>query len=282
LLSILCSTGIYLLFKISEVQKAGLKGIIIINYLFAAFLGFISGNFSNPIQTIASSDWLPIASLIGFLFVVMFFLIGLSARKAGVSVTAVATRMSMVFPVFFSMFMFNEIVTPQKIVLAVATLLAVFMAIYRNPEKTKRSAVLLLPFILFVGSGSVDTLVKTAQHNYIPPTETALFSATLFAISFLFSPLLLLLKKEKEKLFNIQTFIIGSALGLVNFGSLFFIIEALNKSNIDSSFVFGINNLAIVSLSGIMGYLLYKEKISKINLAGLALSFICIILLIKH
>ncbi len=282
LLSILCSTSIYLIFKLSEVYKANLKGIIIINYFVATLTGFASGNFSVSHTQIIQAEWLPIAAIVGFLFVVMFYLIGLSSQKAGMSVTAIATRMSMIFPVFFSMFLFSETITPMKILLVIVTLSAVFMAIYRKPKQQNNTLFFILPFILFVGSGSVDTLVKTAQHIYIPENETALFSSSLFGISLILSPLLLLIGEKDKHLFSLKTLIGGVALGAVNFGSLYFIIEALNKSNIDSSFVYGINNLAIVTITHTAGFFLFKEHLSRLNKTGLILSLICILLLLSY
>lgn len=280
-ISIFCSTGIYLLFKIRDRFQANLPGIIIVNYFVATILGFITSNNSNKIQTILNSNWLIIAIVIGFLFVVMFFLIGLSTQKAGMAVTSIATRMSMVFPIFFSLLLFDEIINLPKILKIVATLMAVILAIYRKPEKNIKLGYAILPIILFIGSGSVDTLVKTAQHIYIPDNETKLFSSALFGISLLASTFFYFTKKPGENLFTQKTLIIGLLLGLVNFGSLFFLIKALNNSGLDSSLVFGINNLAIVCISLLIGFKVFKEKLTRINWAGIILSIFCILLLIN-
>jgi EamA domain-containing membrane protein RarD len=59
-------------------------------------------------------------------------------------------------------------------------------------------------------------------------------------------------------------------------------MKALNHSGIDSSLVFGINNLAIVSFSLILGFAIFKEKLSRLNWVGVAASILCIILLIEY
>ncbi|MDA3930416.1 MAG: hypothetical protein PF541_15820 [Prolixibacteraceae bacterium] len=280
-LSILCSAFIYLSFKLRDKFKANLSGVIIINYFVASLLGIFTNPSSFEINKIVNAQWLPIAILIGLLFVIMFFLIGYSSHKAGIVVTTIATRMSMIVPIFFSLFLFNEIVTVSKIIKIAITLIAVILAIYHKPEKNIKKIIILLPLILFIGSGTVDTLVKTAQHLYIPENEIPIFSSSLFSISFLASLLLLFTKKPGNNLFNRNTFLLGISLGLFNFGSLFFFINALNKSGIDSSLLFGINNLCIVCISLLMGFFIFKEKLSRINWIGIFLSIFCIIILIQ-
>ncbi|MBN1767504.1 MAG: hypothetical protein JXR50_04785 [Prolixibacteraceae bacterium] len=281
-LSILSSTGIYVLFKVRNQAKADLHGIILVNYFVAMLLGLINHNFNTFISVLQNATWLPIAGLIGFLFVVMFFLIGNSTLKAGMVVTTLATRMSMVFPIFFSMFFFDEQVSLVRLLKIALTLLAVILAIYQKPDKAIKRSAVFIPFILFVGSGSVDTLVKTAQHLFVPDNEIPIFSSVLFATSFVAALLALIVKKPQKTIFSRSSIQMGIGLGIANWGSLFFIMKALNYSRLDSSLVFGVNNLAIVSLSLILGYFVFSEKLSRVNIAGIILSVLSIILLIRY
>lgn len=278
-LSILSSTGIYFIFKVREKLKAKLLGVIIINYLVAASLGLMSNNTLQSGKQLLASGWLPIAGIIGFLFVVMFFLIGHSTEKAGMSLTTIATRMSMIFPIFFSLFIFDEQINFLKLGKIAFTLIAVALAIYQPPRKQIKTLYTFLPLILFIGSGSVDTLVKTAQHLFVPDNEIQLFSSVLFGTSLLASLLFIPFTRDKFKIFTFSSIPLGIALGLANFGSLFFLMKALNNSGLDSSLVFGINNLAIVCFSLVLGFFLFKEKLSKLNRIGVVLSMLGIILL---
>ncbi|WP_429411901.1 EamA family transporter [Roseimarinus sediminis] len=254
-------------------------GIIIINYLVAATLGLLSSNTDLAGTQLLSSGWLPIAGIIGFLFVVMFFLIGHSTAKAGMSLTTIATRMSMIFPIFFSLFLFDEQISLLKLGKIAFTLVAVALAIYQPPRKNIKTLYTFLPLILFIGSGSVDTLVKTAQHRFVPDHQIQLFSSVLFGTSLLASLLFIPFTREKLNIFSFRSLPLGIALGLANFGSLFFLMKALNNSGLDSSLVFGINNLAIVCFSLLLGFFLFKEQLSKLNRIGVVLSLIGIILL---
>lgn len=279
--SILSSTLIYVSFKIRPRINANLSGAIIVNYLTATLLGLATNTSRINIETVSSASWLPIAIIIGLLFVVMFFLIGTSSHKVGITVTSLATRMSMIIPIAFSLFLFDEVISLPKILKIILTLVAVVLAIYHKPEKNIKPIMAFLPLILFIGSGSVDTLVKTAQHLYIPENEVPIFSSSLFGISFLASLILLFTKKPGEQVFAKNTIPFGILLGAFNFGSLYFLINALNQSGIESSLIFGINNLSIVCISLITGRYLFKEKLTKLNWIGICLSLLCIVLLIN-
>jgi drug/metabolite transporter (DMT)-like permease len=278
-ISILCSTSIYLIFKIRNRFDASLPGLVMVNYLVAVILGLVLNPTPFNISDVLSASWLPIAALVGFLFVIMFLLIGWSSETAGMGITSIATRMSMVIPILFSMLLFGEMVTLSKVLKIVLTFLAVMLAIYHRPDRNLKPLIAFMPLILFIGSGSVDTLVKVAQHHFIPDNDLELFSSTLFAVSFISSLTLLFKRKNEQKLLGRGTIVLGILLGLVNFGSLYFLINALNRSGLDSSLVFGINNLSIVSLTLLIGNMFFREKLSKINWVGIILSIICIVLL---
>jgi drug/metabolite transporter (DMT)-like permease len=278
-ISILCSTSIYLIFKIRNRFDASLPGLVMVNYLVAVILGLVLNPTPFNISDVLSASWLPIAALVGFLFVIMFLLIGWSSETAGMGITSIATRMSMVIPILFSMLLFGEMVTLSKVLKIVLTFLAVMLAIYHRPDRNLKPLIAFMPLILFIGSGSVDTLVKVAQHHFIPDNDLELFSSTLFAVSFISSLTLLFKRKNEQKLLGRGTIVLGILLGLVNFGSLYFLINALNRSGLDSSLVFGINNLSIVSLTLLIGNMFFREKLSKINWVGIFLSIICIVLL---
>jgi multidrug transporter EmrE-like cation transporter len=75
----------------------------------------------------------------------------------------------------------------------------------------------------------------------------------------------------------------GIVLGIVNFGSIYLLVSALNHVNnngirTDSSVIFGLNNIGIVGLSVLVGLLIFSEKLKLINWIGIALSVVSILL----
>lgn len=287
ILSILSSTAIFITFKLIGRYKINTFSTIIINYIVACLAGFfLSNSFPSPTQ-IVTSQWFPVSLLIGVMFIIMFWIIGLSTQKAGVAVTTVAGKLSVIIPIAFSIwYEANDKLTPVKLVGIALALVAVVLTSYRQKHSDGEQKKFLLPLILFIGMGIVDSFVKYAQAAYVSDEVNPIFSATVFGIAGITGFLALPFNKDATKdLMKLKTWVLGIVLGLVNFGSIYFIIGALNHIDINTgqqaegSIIFGINNLSIVVLSVILGFVLFRERPSKVNWAGIALSVMAILIL---
>lgn len=277
ILSILSSTFILLIFKISERIKIDVFTIIVINYLAASLLGFFLNNLDLTQIDWASATWLYFSIVIGFCFINMFFLIGLSTQKAGIGVTSIASKMSVVIPMLFSIIFYNEIVTSIKIIGIVLALIAVVMTVYKKRSKSIDLKHIYLPLALFFGIGVLDSMVKYSQAEFVDNELVSIFSAACFTMAFLSGIILSLIRRIPVKRFlNRKTFITGTALGIVNFGSMYYLIKALNSNVLDSSVIFAVNNIGIISLSILIGLLFFTEKITRLNWIGIIFSFIAI------
>jgi multidrug transporter EmrE-like cation transporter len=281
LLSILSSTSIFILFKLIEKQKGAILPVIVINYLIAGSLGFFVAEKVPSLTTMVQTNWFMMAVIIGILFIIMFYFIGLSAQKAGMAPTSVASKMSVLIPITFSILMYNESVTVAKIAGIAIALPAIVLTSWKTDKKKGGLLTLILPLILFLGLGIGDTMVKYCQQELITPDLASVFTSSVFAISFICGVLALAVRPVMAKpLGNLKTWIYGLLLGFVNFGSIFFLIQALNKSEMDSSVVFGVNNIGIVGLSVLLGLILFREKLNWLNIAGIIISFAAIYLLV--
>jgi len=282
LLSILSSSVIFITFKVTERFKTNLIKLITVNYLVGAILGFSFNRHPISILNALTSDWLPYALLIGFSFILMFFLIGYSTRLSGVAVTTIAGKMSMVIPILFSILYFSEKSTILKISGLILATIAVFLTSYRPIDKAKNIKLIVIPIAIFVGSGITDSIVKYAQTYYVPNSMSLLFPAVVFLTALVIGLIFILIKpKSISKNISIAEFIGGTILGIANFGSLYFFILALNNSKLDSSVVFGLNNICIVLFSILIGMAIFKEKFSKVNFAGVLMAIIAILILIN-
>jgi len=286
LLSILSSTGIFLIFRL--IEKRGVKNfpVIVINYITAAILGFA---FNSRTATEAGdfpAAFYALAILIGILFILMFFVVARSSQKAGMAVTTIAGKMSVVFPILFSiLYDVHDSISLLKVTGIMVALTGVLLTIYKKRTQLPDPTFFFLPLILFIGMGFVDSLVKLAQYEYISDSNLSLFTAILFSISALSGLVASFFHRGRfRSLFTPGALIWGVLLGGVNFGSIFFLVKTLNHNHpehgtIDSSVVFGINNIGIVALSVILGMLLFQEKLSGMNKFGILICIIATILL---
>jgi len=282
LFSILCSTIIFIVFK--AFSRFGINNVyaIVANYIVAASMGFIFGDFPSSIHNVLAYDWIFAAFFIGFLFFALFQIMALTAQRLGVSRVSVPVKMSVVLPVLAGVWLNQEKLNAASIVGIILALLAVYLGTRKKeivPVK-KSLWVLLLPAVLFFGNGSIDVLLKYAQSNWLAQSEMALFSSVLFASAFIWG--ILFFAKEWisiKKGPTIKDVLGGVALGIPNFGSIYFLLEALDKSGLQSASVYPINNVAIVGLSAVSGLVIFKEHLSKVNVIGLICGVISILLI---
>ena len=278
LLSILFSTGLFVVFKYFGIYKIDVLKAIFVNYIVAFSMGFFFAERQIPISEIYLQPWFSGALFLGALFVSIFFVMAMTAQKNGVSVTSIAGKMSVVVPVFFGILLYNESVTFLKIVGIIMALIAVYLSSVKE-EKSEKKGTLLLPILLFIGSGTIDTLLKYIQENHVSDEDVSVFSGSLFGIAGAFAFLILVIKTiKKRESFGYKNIIAGIILGVPNYYSIIFLIKALQNKNFESSTLFTINNVAIVVVSTLVGLFFFKEKFSIKNKIGVAMAILGIIL----
>ena len=98
-LSVLSSTLIFVAFKLFDTYKVQTLYAIITNYVVACLVGLFLYEGKVDVAQLTSTSWYwgPIA--LGVLFITIFNLMARSTQVSGVSVTSVATKMSLVIPV---------------------------------------------------------------------------------------------------------------------------------------------------------------------------------------
>jgi drug/metabolite transporter (DMT)-like permease len=201
----------------------------------------------------------------------------LSSQKAGVAITAVFSKMSVVIPVIAGIFLYAETLNALKIMGIVSTLAAFILIFYKKEKSKIKLAVIILPIIIFFANGFIDTALKFIEFNHISGDYT-LFLTVIFITAFLISLIISILKYVKtRKPFTIQTMIGGAILGLLNYSTTYFMLLAM--SLFQSNVLFPIQNVGIVMLSALFGLFLFKEKLSLINWIGIFLSIMAILLI---
>jgi drug/metabolite transporter (DMT)-like permease len=287
-LSILSSAAIYVIFKFLDRFKITTFNVIIINYITAAILGLLLTQTQTDIFPLYKNAWFPYSILIGILFIMMFVIIAKSSQVVGIAVTTISNKMSVIIPIAVSIIIDPlDVLTNFKALGILLAILAVFLSVYRKRKVEFDPRNIYLPIILFLGMGMVDSFVKYAQHNYVVDDILPVFTVILFAMAAVAGIVTKILRKTSFKdLLNTKTLLWGISLGISNYGSLYFLIKALNYKNslgntMDGSIVFGINNLGVIALSVIIGLIVFKEKFLKINWVGIIISFFAIYILSK-
>lgn len=278
-LSVLCSSLIFVVFKLFSVYKIETFYAIITNYVVACLVGFLFYKGEINFIDIPAKPWFWGTLALGLLFILVFNLMAATSQKLGVSVASVATKMSLVLPVLFGVFMYKEDLGTIKIIGVLLALAAVYFASIKEKSPTLKSASLLLPFLVFMGSGIIDVSLSYFQKHFIEPIELPLFSASIFGSAAIIGISYLLLNSFKKPIkLNMRNVIGGIFLGIPNYFSVYFLLRALQSETLNSASIFTLNNVAVVLFSTLLGILIFKEKISPKNWGGIGLAVISIIL----
>ena len=278
ILCILSSAIILTILKWAGIQKLNAFRIILTNYVVATGVALVLAcpvNHSHEEILLV----LPWAATIGIIFILMFLLVSKTTVISGMTITSIATKMSVVVPVLFSLIYYHESLGLIRLSGFGIALVALVLSVYSRNQARSGLLFWFLPVILFVGNGLLDSLLKFTQAEKLPDFDLYLFNMLVFGSALISGLLLspwLAFKSTTRKALQ-QEILLGILLGLVNLGSLVGMIMAL-RSSLPSSLVFILNNTAVVVLSTIIGILAFREKISKVNLAGILLALVAIVL----
>ncbi|MFK5972749.1 MAG: EamA family transporter [Flavobacteriaceae bacterium] len=278
-ISICCSSLIFVVFKLFSVYKIENLYAIITNYVVAATVGFLFYQGDILTTEIPQKPWFWGTILLGVFFILVFNLMAATAQKVGVSVASIATKMSLVIPVVFGVFMYKEELGILKIVGILLALSAVYLASVKEHSVTIKRSSLLLPVSVFLGSGIIDTSIKYIQEVHINEEAFPLFSAIVFAAAAVTGIVYILIKSIHRPLkINFRNLCGGFVLGIINYLSIYFLLRALQHPDLNSASIFTINNVAVVMFTTLLGILLFKEHISRKNWSGIALAVVSILL----
>lgn len=278
MLAILTSTLIVVIFKIFPKYKIHTLTAITVNYLIATSIGWITSYQQELSLEIATkSEWLYFSFIVGITLILVFNVFAMSSHRVGIAITAVSSKMSVIIPVLIGYFIYNESINIQKII-GIIIIFPAFYLIFKKKEKVDfKKILIILPILLFIGNGSNDSLIKHIQKFYIN-NDFELFLAVAFFTSFIIGLIILFINYLAGKFkLNIKSIIAGLLLGGLNYSSTLFFMKAL--PHFESSVFFPIFNISIVVSSALIGRLIFKEKLSTINLIGFLIA-ICAITLI--
>ena len=279
-LSILSSSVLLVIFKYFERFHVHTFQAITVNYFVAATLGFLLAPVAySPIE-ITQKPWALSAIIIGCVFIAMFYIMAVSSQKVGVAISSVANKMSLVIPVMVGVILYEESLAGLKLVGVITSVIAVVLVTFPKKGINVDRKFLILPVIIFLGSGFLDTFFKFVETRQLGENEIEVFSASLFAIAALVGFSVVVFNRFKSgQILETKSLIAGFALGIPNYFSIHFLLQALNIPNLESTMVFPVNNTGIVLLSTLLAIVLFSEKLSKLNWSGIVLAVLSILLI---
>lgn len=281
LLSILFNTSLFIVIKYYTKYKVDTLQAIVVNYFVASAIAFFN---SGPVivNDILQKPFILVTLFLGILLIAVFILLAETAQRISVSAASVANKMSVIIPVIAAIFLYQDSVNAIKIC---GIVLALFAVYFTSKKENTGSAIdyrlVLLPVFVFIGSGVIDALINYSQQKIIAESATPIFVSVSFFIAGFIGLIIVIIQKItlSDKSFQLKNLVGGILLGIPNYLSITCIIKALNSGIGESSVLYPINNMGIVGLSAISALFLFKEKFSKLNWLGIAISILAIALI---
>jgi drug/metabolite transporter (DMT)-like permease len=280
LFAMIASTSILICFKVFNKVHVNTITAIAFNYLTGAILGFFLVSQNVTGQEVLHAPWLFLASMMGFILIAGFILFARSTKLAGIAITSISSRVSVVFSVMLGIFLFNDTMSLLKISGFLLAIIGLILIFYSKDKVKVDTSSIVIPLLVFLLSGLNDSTLKVAQYYFIQDNEIDYisFAATSFLSAFLLClPLLAYNYYQKHKNFHVRDIAAGIFLGLLNWFSIYFMLKGLNIMEV--SVFFPILNMGVVTLSTVVGYVIFKEKLKFINLLGIGIAIISIILI---
>ena len=270
ILSILCSTGILIVFKLGDRIGANTRHIIVVGYLVSALSGSIIFSVT-PLDV--PWPWHLIAVIEGTAFYAVFRLMAISAQSSGISITGIASKMSVVIPLVIGIVWLGETVN----LLIASGVVCGLLAIWLTVGKRENVVGWYWPLLVFMGTGLVDASFKLFQVYGLSGADTPAFLVTVFFFASVSG--LLHHMTYSDRLINRRSMLAGMVLGLINLGSAYFLMMALAIPSMASIFVYSVINFGVVVLAVLLALTVFREPIDGKGRVGLAVAVASIALL---
>src|SRR5688572_7562363 len=279
LLSIVACSLLVIAFKVFEKFRIQSFPAIVINYGMAGLLGILMVNDSATIPDRMNEQWVMNAIILGLVFVLNFYVMSICTIKMGASVTSVASKMSLVITVLFGIIYFDETAGITKIAGIIIAIISVFLIIQLDTSSVNKKYI-FLPIILFIGGGYIDISLNFNRQVHLQPGELGLFAAVTFTAAFACGllPLFIQLIRRKIRL-GWKELSGGVILGGINWYSIYFLLEGLNNSGMESSTAYTMVNIGILLLVVVCGVLIFREKLNRTQWIGIIMAFAAIALI---
>jgi hypothetical protein len=278
-LSICCSVFVSVLLKLARRYHIDATQAIAWNYLSAGVLCWFFYRPQLFNLNIADTPY-PIYIVLGFLLPALFVLLAASIRYSGIVRTDIAQRLSLFIPVLAAFLLFKEAPSLLKSSgIAVGFAAIVFSIPWQKEQNRQTSSSWFYLLSVFLGLGIIDVLFKQIAQNTTLPFTSSLLIIFIIAFAISMATLAFLLLKGKLR-FQWINVICGLILGMANFGNILFYLKAHQSLASQPSVVFSAMNIGVIIMGSMVGILIFREKLSRLNYAGIALAVISIILVV--
>lgn len=294
LASVVCSVAVAALLKLARRWQVDVRQAILANYAVAALLCWLALRPDPAALLTPQTPWLVLAAL-GVLLPSGFMAMALAVRHAGVVRSDAAQRLSLFIPLLAAFLLFGEPPSARKLG-AIALAFGALFFLLRRPraaaaadvtrtegasqapalagaDAADRRAMWLWPLAVWAAYGLVDILFKQMAR-----AGTAFAGGLLlaFALAGVLTLAYLLWRRVRWAPRHLAA---GVALGALNFANILTYIRAHQALPEHPALVFASMNMGVITLGTLVGALVFREPLTRLNGLGLVLALAAIVLM---
>jgi drug/metabolite transporter (DMT)-like permease len=288
ILCILGNVAIFLSFRSFKPLGINTLQAIVVNYTVCVITGvaFVSQDADATLSVHWHREWLGFAIFLGLLFIITFYMMALTTQRISVAVASIASKMSLVIPVIFSLLFLNRGVHNMGWINYAGIGLAM-ISIVLSTWPNKSHAVLpakriplaqrfLLPAMVFICGGVIDTSLNFSNSRLIAREEQGIFPIFIFLVAAIAGFIYTIRSREH---WHWKSLLGGIYLGIPNYFSVYFLLRALDAFQNNGALIFPGINMGIILSSSLMAFFLFRERLNFFNICGMflaGLSLFCI------
>ncbi|TLU99423.1 hypothetical protein [Dyadobacter luticola] len=293
LLAVIFTVALYLIMRAYPRYQVDSFHAVVFNYYSCVLTGLL---LTPNLAVFKEVNWFSTGTILtialGGMFVTAFMLIGQTAQKVSITATSLAGNMSLVIPVLFGLFVFqnnNKVFTPLNYAGLVVALAALALGAIQKSAKpsgeskataSPASGLWVYPVLTFLAAGTNNTLINYISVKYYAPGQTTVFMIIACAGAVIIGTNSLIFRIiTRNQTLKLRSVIGGLILGVPNFLSLYFLLLALKSFGNSAAYVFPIYNILTMLASSVAAWLIYKERLNIYNQLGLILAVLAILLI---
>lgn len=285
-LAILSNALIGLIFRYFNQWKVDTFASIVVNYYVCVGIGYIQYGNQLVQSDVWTAPWLPYVGVVGVIFIIGFNVVAICVQFYGMTFTTLMQKMSLVVTAIFGIVFYQESSGLVKWLGIAAAIPSIYLLNHKPkkgtplPDVKKLPAyVLALPFLVLLVNAVIDsTFLSMEAQNLYSGSDLRLVTYIFFVAAVVGTFILLVRLIRAKAQISIREVKAGALLGLVNYGSIYFILLSLNTGWEGSAF-YPIVNVGIIGCTAIFGKIFFNESLSPMKWAGFALAILSIALI---
>jgi len=280
---VLVTAAIGVLFKLFPRWRVHTFHAIVVNYTLCLVLGtWLDPAVDFPFEArVRQAPWFPWDILIGFLFISGFNLAARAVQDAGMTVTTLMQKMSILLTVTVAVLAFREPAGMVKMLGLGAAALSILLVNRPAPgtlQSLRHRQWVELFFVWLIAAAVEIVLLGTERSGLLADQQMA-FTTHGFGVAGIIGWTIILFRLAGGRPGpTLRDAAAGILLGIPNFFSIFLLLVML-KHGWQATILYPLLNVTVLVTAALIAVIAFRERLTRTNWTGIALAIAAILLI---